>query len=83
MNSTALKPVNSAAIQPAHSVTPAIPVESAIPSAQTPAPASEDVLKYTIEGETLQEPGTVPEIPLQLQGSLKYHEKLVVDLDAE
>ncbi|MHC9540476.1 MAG: HNH endonuclease [Vulcanimicrobiota bacterium] len=105
MKSTALKPVNSAAIQPAHSITPAIPVESAIPSA--PAPSSEDVLKCTSEGETLQEPGIdtgmsrqgeqsnapgiplqneqciTPEIPLQLQGSVKYHEKLVVDLDAE
>jgi len=108
MNSTALKPVSSAVIQSAHSMTPAIPVESAIPSAQTSAPASEDVLKCTSEGETLQEPGTVPgmsrqnvqstahEIPLQQrQGQLnifedknincphpKYHEKLVVDLDA-
>ncbi len=119
MNSTALKPVNNAAIQPAHSMTPAIPVESAISSA--PAPASEDVLKCTSEGETLQEPGTAPgisrqgeqsnvpgislqneqsiapEIPLQQRrGQLnifenknincphsKYHEKLVVDLDAE
>ena len=109
MNSTALKPVSSAVIQSAHSMTPAIPVESAIPSAQTSAPASEDVLKCTSEGETLQEPGTVPgmsrqnvqstahEIPLQQrQGQLnifedknincphpKYHEKLMVDLDAE
>ena len=105
MNSTALKPVNSAAIQPAHSMTPAIPVESAIPSA--PAPSLEDVLKCTSEGDKLQEPGTdpgmsrqgeqsnapgislqneqsaAPEMSLQPQGSLKYHEKLVVDLDAE
>ncbi|MHC9541285.1 MAG: HNH endonuclease [Vulcanimicrobiota bacterium] len=90
VSSTALKPANSAAIEPAHSMTPAIPVESAIPS----APASEDVPKYTSASETLQEPGIdpgislqneqniAPEIPLQLQGSLKYHEKLVVDLDA-
>ncbi|MGV8119656.1 MAG: HNH endonuclease [Candidatus Xenobiia bacterium LiM19] len=104
IKSTALKPLNIAVIQPAHSVTAAIPVESAIPSA--PAPASEDVLKCTGEGKTLQEPGTTPEIsrqgeqsnapeispqeqsatveaPHQLQGSVKYHEKLVVDLDAE
>ncbi|MHC9543386.1 MAG: HNH endonuclease [Vulcanimicrobiota bacterium] len=81
MKSTELKPVNSAAIQPAHSMTPAIPVESAIPSA--PATASEDVLKCTNEGKTSQKQSIAPEIPLQLQGSLKYHEKLVVDLDAE
>ncbi|MHC9539129.1 MAG: HNH endonuclease [Vulcanimicrobiota bacterium] len=104
MNSTALKPVNSVVIQPAHNMTPAILVESAIPS--TPAPASEDVLKCTSAGETLQEPGTAPgisrqgeqsnvpvispqeqnatvEAPHQPQGSVKYHEKLVVDLDAE
>ncbi|MGV8118588.1 MAG: HNH endonuclease [Candidatus Xenobiia bacterium LiM19] len=103
MKSTELKPVNSAAIQPAHSMTPAIPVESAIPSALVPA--SEEILKYTSEGETLHEPGTDPGIsrqgeqsnapgitPLeqsatvealhQPQGSVKYHEKLVVDLDA-
>ena len=104
MNSTVIKPANSAAIEPAHNMTPAIPVESAIPS--TPAPASEDVPKCTSAGETLQEPGTDPgisrqgeqsnapgispqeqsgtvEAPYQLQGSVKYHEKLVVDLDAE
>jgi len=106
MKSTELKPVNSATIEPAHSM--------------TPAPASEDVLKCNSEGETLQEPGTAPgmsqlgeqsnvpgispkeqsatpEIPLQQRrGQLnifenknincphsKYHEKLVVDLDAE
>ena len=102
MNSTALKPVSSAAIDPAHSMTPAIPVESSIPSAQTPA--SEDISKCTSEGETLQEPGTDPGMSRQgeqsnapglspqneqsiapeitLQGSLKYHEKLVMDLDA-
>ncbi|MHC9538095.1 MAG: HNH endonuclease [Vulcanimicrobiota bacterium] len=104
MNSTALKPVCSDGIQPAHSMTPALPVESAIPSA--PAPSSEDVLKYTSANETLQEPGTAPrmsrqgeqsnasgislqneqgivsEIPTQPQGSVKYHEKLLVDLDA-
>ena len=64
-------------------MTPAIPVESAIPS--PPAPASEDVLKCTSEGETSQEQSAAPEIPLQhqLQGSVKYHEKLAVDLDAE
>jgi len=62
-------------------MTPAIPVESAIPSAS--APASEDVLTYTSEGETSQEQSIAPEMPLQHQGSLKYHEKLVVDLDAE
>ena len=105
MNSTVIKPANSAAIQPAHNMTLAIPVESAIPSA--PAPTSEDVPKCTSEGETLQEPvndpgmslqgeqsnapgispqneqSITPEMPLQLQGSVKYHEKLVVDLDAE
>jgi len=118
MKSTELKPVNSAAIQSAHSMAPAIPVESAIPSAQTPA--SEDVLKCTSEVEILQEPGTVPEMsrqgeqsnvsgmsqqnvqstapetPIQQRrGQLnifedknincphpKYHEKLLVDLDA-
>ncbi|MHC9545049.1 MAG: HNH endonuclease [Vulcanimicrobiota bacterium] len=91
INSTSLKPVNSAAIEPSRSMTPAIPVESAIPSAQTSA--SEDVPKCTSEGETLQEPGTAPgispqeksatvEAPHQPQGSVKYHEKLVVDLDA-
>ncbi|MHC9541559.1 MAG: HNH endonuclease [Vulcanimicrobiota bacterium] len=119
MNSTALKPVNSAVVQPSNNMTPAIPVESVILSAQTPAPASEDVLKCISAGETLQEPGTdpgmsqqgeqsnppgislqeqsaTPEIPLQQRrGQLnifedknincphsKYHEKLVVDLDA-
>ncbi|MHC9542052.1 MAG: HNH endonuclease [Vulcanimicrobiota bacterium] len=104
MNSTALKPVSSAAIQPAHSMTPAIPVESAIPSA--PAPSSEDMSKCTSEGKILQEPCTDPglsrqielsnspgisfqneqnatvEAPHQPQCSVKYHEKLVVDLDA-
>ena len=74
MNSTALKPVNSAAIQPAH-----ITAASAIP----PAPAAEVGLKCTSEGETKQEQSTAPEIPLQHQGPVKYHEKLVVDLDAE
>ncbi|MHC9544489.1 MAG: HNH endonuclease [Vulcanimicrobiota bacterium] len=102
-NNTALKPVSNTAIQPSHSMTPAIPVESAIPSAQTTA--SEDVLKCTNEGDKLQEPGTdpgmsrqgeqssapamslqnnqstTPDIPPQ--NSVKYHEKLVVDLDAE
>ena len=106
MKSTALKPVNSAAIQPAHSMTPVILVESAIPLAPASAPESEGVLKCTNAGETLQEPGTdpgisrqreqnsapgmslqnkqsaVPEIPLQPQDSVKYHEKLVMDLDA-
>ena len=106
MKSPELKPVNSAAIQSAHNMTPAIPVESAIFSAQAPAPAPEDVLKCTSAGEILKEPGTntgmslqgeqsnapgislqneqntALEMPLQLQGSLKYHEKLVVDLDA-
>ena len=81
VNSTALKPVNSTEIEPAHSMTPAISVESAIPSA--PAPASEDVPKCTSAGETSLEQNTAPETPIQLQGSLKYHEKLVVDLDAE
>ncbi|MGV8122560.1 MAG: HNH endonuclease [Candidatus Xenobiia bacterium LiM19] len=103
VNSTALKPVNSTAIQPAHSMKPAISVESAISSAQTTA--SEDVMKCTSEGETLQEPVTDPgmsrqgeqsNIPVmsaqeqsatvealhQPQGSVKYHEKLVMDLDA-
>ncbi|MGV8121610.1 MAG: hypothetical protein AB2L14_17765 [Candidatus Xenobiia bacterium LiM19] len=103
IKSTALKPVNSASVQSAHTMAPAIPVESAIPS--VPAPSSEDVLKCTSEGKTLQEPGTAPgisrqgeqsnapeispqeqsatvEAPHQLQGSVKYHEKLVVDLDA-
>ncbi|MGV8119896.1 MAG: HNH endonuclease [Candidatus Xenobiia bacterium LiM19] len=84
VNSTALKPVNSAVIQPAYSMTPAIPVESAIPSAQipAPAPASVDVQKCTSEGETLQEPGTdpgmlrqeeqsnAPEISLQYEQSI-------------
>ncbi|MGV8125051.1 MAG: HNH endonuclease [Candidatus Xenobiia bacterium LiM19] len=106
VKSTELKPVSSAAIQPAHSMTTTIPVESAVLSAQTPAPVSEEVLKCISAGEALHEPGatpgmsrqreqnnvpgmslqneqgTVPEIPLQLQGSVKYHEKLVVDLDA-
>ena len=93
MNSTALKPVNSAAVQPSHNMTPAIPVESAIPSA--PAPTSEDVPRCTSAGEILQEHGTdpgispqneqsiAPDMPLQHQGSVKYHEKLLVDLDAE
>ncbi|MHC9543063.1 MAG: HNH endonuclease [Vulcanimicrobiota bacterium] len=81
MKSTELKPVNTAAIEPVHSMAPAIPVESAIPS--TPAPASEDVLKCISAGETLQEQSIAPETPIQLQGSVKYHEKLVVDLDAE
>ncbi|MHC9544822.1 MAG: HNH endonuclease [Vulcanimicrobiota bacterium] len=81
MNSTALKPINSAVIESAHSMTPALPVESAIPSA--PAPSSEDMSKCTSAGEISLEQSTVPEIPLQHQGSLKYHEKLVVDLDAE
>ncbi|MHC9540286.1 MAG: HNH endonuclease [Vulcanimicrobiota bacterium] len=85
MNSTALKPVNSAAIQSAHSMTPAFSVESAIHSAQTPAsaPSSEDVLKCTSTVETPQERSTIIEAPLKNQGSVKYHEKLVVDLDAE
>ncbi|MHC9542692.1 MAG: HNH endonuclease [Vulcanimicrobiota bacterium] len=82
MNSTVIKPANSAAIEPAHSMTTAIHVESAIPPAPAPTPASEAVPKCTSAGETLQEPGTAPETPIQLQGSLKYHEKLVVDLDA-
>ncbi|MHC9541691.1 MAG: HNH endonuclease [Vulcanimicrobiota bacterium] len=81
MKSPALKPVNSAAVQPSHNMTPAIPVASAIPSA--PAPSSEDVLKCTNEGETSLEQSITLEMPLQLQGSVKYHEKLVVDLDAE
>jgi len=112
MNSTALKPVNSATIQPDHSMTPSIP--------SAPAPVSEDVLKCTSAGETLKEPGTAPglsqqgeqgnspgispqeqsgtvEVPhQQRRGQLnifedknincphpKYHEKLMVDLDAE
>ena len=79
MNSTALKPVNSAVIQPVHNMTPAISVESAIPSA--PAPTSEDVLKCTSKRETLEEQSTAPEIPFKPHGSVKYHEKLVVDLD--
>ncbi|MGV8124919.1 MAG: hypothetical protein AB2L14_34660 [Candidatus Xenobiia bacterium LiM19] len=85
MNSTALKPVNTAAIQPAHSMTPAIPVESAIPLASAPAPAqaSEDVLKCTSSVEPSREQSTIIEAPLKQQGSVKYHEKLVVDLDAE
>ena len=88
INSTALKHVCSAAIEPAHSMTNAIPVESAIPftsvipSAPAPTPASVDVLKCTSEGETSQEQSTAPEILLQLQDSVKYHEKLLVDLDA-
>ncbi|MHC9544150.1 MAG: HNH endonuclease [Vulcanimicrobiota bacterium] len=106
MNSTALKPVNSAAVQPSHSMIPAIPVEFAMPSVQIPASTSEDELKCTSAGDKLQEPctdpglsrqieqsnppgislqneqSTAPEIPLQPQGSVKYHEKLVVDLDA-
>ncbi|MHC9539065.1 MAG: HNH endonuclease [Vulcanimicrobiota bacterium] len=105
VKNTELRPVSSAAIQPAHNMTPAIPVESAIFSAQTPAPAPEDVLKCTSAGEALKEPGTntgmsqqreqsnapvislqeqnaTVEAPHQPQGSVKYHEKLVVDLDA-
>ena len=105
MNGTALNPVSSAAIQPEHNMTPAIPVESAIPSTQTSAPASEAVTKCTNAGETLQKPDSDPgmsrhgeqsnapgmspqeqsatiEAPYQPQGSVKYHEKLVVDFDA-
>ena len=117
MKSAETKPVNSAAIQPAHSMTPAIPVESAIPSA--PAPASKDLSNFTSAGETLHEPGidtgmsqqveqsNVPVISPQEQSATveaphqqrrgqlnifedknincphpKYHEKLVVELDA-
>ncbi|MGV8120529.1 MAG: HNH endonuclease [Candidatus Xenobiia bacterium LiM19] len=85
--------------QPARSMTPAISVESAIPSAQipasapAPAPASAPasapaqtsayVLKNTGAAETLQKESAVPEMTIQHQGSVKYHEKLVVDLDAE
>ncbi|MGV8121770.1 MAG: hypothetical protein AB2L14_18570 [Candidatus Xenobiia bacterium LiM19] len=101
MKSTALKPVNSDVIQPAYSMTPAIPVESAMLPAQIPAaapgsspaqtpgttpasaPASAYVLKCTDTAETLQKESAVPEMTIQHQGSVKYHEKLVVDLDAE
>ncbi|MGV8119288.1 MAG: hypothetical protein AB2L14_05940 [Candidatus Xenobiia bacterium LiM19] len=87
MKSTELKPVNSAAIQPAHSMTPAIPVESAIPvgSGIPPesAPASEDVLKCTSSVEAQQEQSAIIEVLFQQEVSVKYHEKLVVDLDAE
>ena len=81
VKSTELKPVSSSAIEPEHFVTTAIPVESAILSAQIPAPASEDVLKCTSEDETPQAQSTASEIPLR--HPVKYHEKLVVDLDAE
>ena len=82
MKSTALKPVNSVAIDSAHSITPAIPVESAIPPAPAPATTSEDVPRCTSAGETSQKESTTIEAPLQQQVSVKYHEKLVVDLDA-
>ncbi|MGV8122183.1 MAG: HNH endonuclease [Candidatus Xenobiia bacterium LiM19] len=105
MKSAELKPVSIPAIQPEHSMTTAIPVESAILPAQIPAlapastpasapapapattpttaPASAYVLKCTDTAETLQKESAVPEMTIQYQGSVKYHEKLVVDLDAE
>ncbi|MHC9540455.1 MAG: HNH endonuclease [Vulcanimicrobiota bacterium] len=81
MNSTVTKPANSSAIKPAHTMKPAIPDESAIPSVH--APASEAVPKCTNAVETPQEQSTIIEAPLQNQCSVKYHGKLVVDLDAE
>jgi hypothetical protein len=46
-------------------------------------PVSEEVLKCTGEAETPKEQSIVAEIPIQHNGSVKYHEKLMVDLDAE
>ncbi len=67
--------MKSTQLQPANTRVPASP--------PTPAPASKDVLKFTSQGETPKEQSTAPEMPLQLQSSVKYNEKLVVDLDAE
>ncbi|MGV8124459.1 MAG: hypothetical protein AB2L14_32325 [Candidatus Xenobiia bacterium LiM19] len=40
-------------------------------------------MNSTGAAETLQKESAVPEMTIQYQGSVKYHEKLVVDLDAE
>ncbi len=71
---------NRAPLQSAQSKIPPPPVPAIPP---TPAPASEGGMKSNGSGETLQEQSTVSGMPLQHQGSVKYHEKLVVDLDAE
>jgi len=48
-----------------------------------PASSSLDELKCTGEAETTKEQNIAAEMPLQRQEPVKYHEKLVVDLDAE
>ncbi len=68
-------------LQSPHGKTPAIPTAPTI--LLTPEPASEDVLKCASEGETLEEQSTASEMPPPQQGLVKYHEKLVVDLNAE
>ncbi len=70
---------NKAPLLPAQSKTP--PPAPVIPP--TSSPASEGGLKSTGSGEILQEQSTVPGMQLQQQSFVKYHEKLVVDLDAE
>ncbi len=75
MNSTPLQSTST------DSKTPAIhPAPAILP---TPEPASEDVLKCASEIETSQKQSIAPEMPIQPPDLVKYHEKLVVDLDAE
>jgi hypothetical protein len=57
VNSAALKPGNSTAIQPAHSMMPAIPPAT--------APASEDVMKSTSSFEASYEQSTIIEAPFK------------------
>jgi hypothetical protein len=50
---------------------------------QASPPAPDDALTYTRPIETPQKESFTSEMPIQHQNSLKYHEKLVIDLDAE
>ena len=73
MKSTVTKPVNSTVIEPG------MPLQGE----QSNAPGISLQNEQSIApGISSQEQSATVEAPLQLQGSVKYHEKLVVDLDA-
>jgi len=67
--------MKSTPLHSANSKTPAIP--------QATASASVEKVQCTCESEITKEQSTAPGMPLQQHGSVKYHEKLVVDFDAE
>jgi len=62
---------------------PARTVASALLQASRPASLEEEMLKCTGVDETTKQQSTTAEMPIQHNGSVKYHEKLVVDLNAE